>query len=252
MKKKFGLVPIVLFVVAVFAFSACAPAQTEASPSAPAQSTPAPTEAATPEQSASPSPDQSASAAPSDDPAGNLSADAVSVTVTGEITDITMTDDDEGQIHVVGDAIDGTITDVVAIITDDTEAIDAQTGLEADLRALNVGDTVTIYVSAAMTRSQPPQAQALAVITNLPAGGLGIPKYIVVQELTKNDDGSIAVLNQNKDVIVTIPADLAITEMDGEAESINEIEIGDDLFAWYDAVALSYPAQATAERVVLA
>lgn len=174
---------------------------------------------------------------------------ALTVTVMGEITEI---DKENETIHIVGEENTGAVSDVIANIGDDTVLIDAQTEREIDFDALKQGEKVQVTLSTAMTRSVPPQANAYAVVVNLPENGMGIPTYIVAKEVTALEDGSIEILNQNADVIVTIPADLKITVLDeNETVPATDVKNGSVLMAWYDIVSLSYPGQATATQAVI-
>jgi hypothetical protein len=169
----------------------------------------------------------------------------------GKITEVL---DDGDQIHVLGDNEANTANDIIANINDDTIIIDSQTGRIVDDDTLKAGDMVEVTVSSAMTKSLPPISNAYMVVTNISEDLLGIPSYIIAEEVTVNEDGSVTILNQNMDTYVTIAADmqLDVIEDDGDPTSAtmtpSDLKKGDIVLAWYDVVALSYPAQANADR----
>jgi len=261
MKNKKSLFILCVIMVSVFALAACAPAASGQVSESPAATQPA---ASSGEPSTAPSEEPSAepSEQPSETPAASAGApadpaDTASVTLTtlGEITEIL---DDGDQIHVLGENDANPANDIIANIADDTVIIDAQTGaIIDDDNAFNVGDTVYVTVSSAMTRSIPPISNALMAVVNIPENMLGIPEYLIAEEVEVNDDGSVTILNQNKDIYITIPSGLEIEAMepDGDKENIkvaaSDLKKGDTLIVYYDAVAMSYPAQTTATRAIL-
>lgn len=146
----------------------------------------------------------------------------------------------------------GAVSEVGAVEGEDCIIVDVQTGQEVDDDTLQIGQRVTAYVGLNMTRSIPPQAPCYALMTNLPADGMGAAHYIHALQVSPAEQGGIAVLNQNADTIVTIPADLPI-EIFGETETTTAASIvpGTRLIAWYDMETRSMPAQATATRVMV-
>jgi len=258
MKNKKMLIIISIFLASIFALSACASsgntdasASPENSAATEATATPSPkpeTSSASPSPSPSKAPEESAPAtAPSEEAPATL-------TMVGKITEVM---DEEDQIRVVSDDSADTINDVVVNLTDETIIYNGETGNFTNDDALKVGDQVQITVSSAMTRSIPPIANGFLVVTNLPSDMLGLPNYTLVEEVTQNDDGSVTVLNQNKDTYVTIAGDmmLQVRDPEGEKEGADlaptDIKPGERLLTWYDVVALSYPAQATATQAML-
>ncbi|MDL2236911.1 hypothetical protein LJC56_03645 [Christensenellaceae bacterium OttesenSCG-928-K19] len=185
---------------------------------------------------------------------GNLQENAsVSEAVRGEVQEIIRNENSSVQVHVTGQNESNPANDILANITEETILIDAQTGEAVDLESITVGDEVQVYVSSAMTRSLPPQSNAYAIITNIPETGLGVPTFLIAEEVQHQEDGSITVLNENKDLYVTIPADVEISVFDQDGASVagEEVAEGNALFAWFDVVAESYPAQATATSAMI-
>ena len=241
MKRTLLTITTVL-VIAVFALTACAtevPLPSEIPTATPTAAQPETTPAAT----AAPSLEASA------EPAVPEQQAAVSLTMTGKITEL---DDEADTLRMEGKDAENAENDLIVKENDQTVVIDAQTGKEVDFDSLRVGDEVSVCVATAMTKSIPPQANAYAIVTNLPENGMGIPSYIQAKEVTEKEDGSLAILNQNADLILTIPAGLTIGVFDeNETATAAEIKPGSVLMAWFDAVAMSYPGQATATQVVL-
>ncbi len=257
MKNKKILVIISLMLVCPFAFAACAPASGDAPIEEPA-ATPGVTAATeAPAQPPSEEPTQlppdeptpeNATPAPAKIPEDST---AVTLTTSGTIQEVL---DGGNQIHVLGENDVNPANDIIANISDDTVVIDAQTGDIASDYVFSEGETVELTVSSAMTKSLPPISNAYMVVVNIGDDMLGLPTYIIVNDVEKNEDGSVILLNQNKDTYVTIPAELELQAIDvdgnASAEKVSpyDLKTSDIVLAWYDFVALSYPAQATATQ----
>lgn len=140
--------------------------------------------------------------------------------------------------------------EVALNIGDKTLVIDAKTGLPANLTTLKAGDKLVVYYSAAMTKSLPPQSFAFAIVTNIEANQTR-PAFFVVKSIeAKNADG-IRVLNTAGDLIVAIDKKLPITPFKTkQIVGLQDIRVGSILFVWYDIVAMSYPGQTGAKKVV--
>lgn len=250
MKKKLLITMAVILTMATLVLVACSPAKEET----PAETTP-PAVSGTQAPEA-PTADNAADgtvSAPEDDPvAAPEETVQVSQQVLGEIQEL-IKEGNDLQIHVTGEEAANPANDIIATITDKTVIVDAASGKPVAADKLKAGDKVQVYVSSAMTKSLPPIANAFAVVTNIPENLLGIPTYLVAEEVTQNDDGSITVLNENKDLLVTIPADMKIGVFgkDGDTVATGAIAKGDTILAWFDMVAQSLPAQATATQAMV-
>ena len=238
MKKKLLITMAAILAMAVFVLAACAPPKEDTA----AETTP-PTISET-----QPTPDDTADeTAPAPEETVQVSQN-----VLGEIQEV-INEDDTLQIHVTGEEEANPANDIIATITDDTVIVNAVTGAPVAADKLQAGDKVQVYVSSAMTKSLPPIANAFAIVTNIPENHLGIPTYLVAEEVTQNDDGSITTLNENQDLLVTIPADIEIGVFGKEGDKVasGDIAKGDTLLAWFDMVAQSLPAQATATQAMI-
>lgn len=254
--KRFAIIALVL--IAVLAMTACDPAAGQPSQEPTSAQNETPQETATPapsaESTSSDAPQPTESAEQSPQPSESAAEPApVSVLMTGEIQEIL---DEADQIRVTGTGNMNTVDEVLANISDDTVILDAD-GNFVDDDMLKVGDAVQLTLSGVMTFSMPPMSNAYMVVVNPPQTGMGVPTYIIAGAVTEGDDGSAAILNQNGDTVVTIPADLTIEVREPDGEAVNrtvtpaDLKTGDVLLAWYDFVAASFPGQATATRAML-
>lgn len=250
MKHTKHITLVTLLLIAVLVMVACDSALQQT----PQEPTPAQT--ASPQATATEAAQSTESTEQTPQPSENTSeATVASVVMTGAIQEVL---DETDQIHVTGTDDANPVNDVIANISDDTVIIDAQASDFVDEDTLKIGDTVQVTVDEKMTFSLPPMSNAYMVVTNLPQDSMGIPTYIIANEVTMGTDGSVAVLNQNKDTVVTIPVDLAIDvreEPDGDVVNRTvtpaDLKQGDVLLAWYDFVAASFPGQATATKAML-
>ena len=145
----------------------------------------------------------------------------------------------KGKVSVVGE---GAYREIVLNIQDSTHILDSQDGTLIPFNGLKDGDTITAYYDPGVTRSIPPQGNAIALIVGTPkTGSAGM--YMKVAKLEKNIDGSIKVLCTNSDRLVTIRPDVFAQPTD--------IKEGSELIVWYEMMTMSLPAQATATKVVL-
>lgn len=133
----------------------------------------------------------------------------------------------------------------------ETLIVDAKTGLPGSLDAVKAGDKVFVYYSPAMTKSLPPQSSAAAIAINLEEGKAR-PALFVVKSFEAKSDKEIRVLNTAGDLIVTIGKDTPISPFKTkQIANMKDIQVGSKLFVWYEIVALSYPGQTGAQKVVL-
>lgn len=135
---------------------------------------------------------------------------------------------------------------VAAIISDKTYIVNGKNGKDRDMDDLKVGKRVTVYYSARMTRSLPPQTRAYAVVLNRSSEKdlHKDYKFFIVDKATLSDDGkSVKVLNTNNDLIATIDADAC--------ENFARIKAGDKLLLKYSMVAMSLPGLTNAEKAII-
>ncbi len=141
--------------------------------------------------------------------------------------------------------------DVMLNISDETVVIDAETGTPSMVKDLKVGEKVFVYYSGIMTKSLPPQSNAIAVVTGIKKD-TKVPQLFTVKKVVSSKDGEVRVLNQEGDLILTLTKDSALSPYKTkQMVGLDDITIGTKMFAWFDAVALSYPGQTTATKAVI-
>lgn len=146
---------------------------------------------------------------------------------------------EDNRITVEGE---GAYTEIVLNISQDTYLNDGKKGRYISLKKLAVGDKVSAFYGPAVTRSMPPQGNALAVVKNSADNELDNAIYIKAGEVYFSDD-KVNVLNSNGDLIVGIER--------RDCRKYKLIKPGSDLLVWYKMVALSMPGQTNATRAVI-
>lgn len=165
-----------------------------------------------------------------------------------------------GQVQEIGRDEAGTITSLlltsehygeyVMNISSETVWIDSGERTASDPATLQVGESVYVYHSPVSTRSLPPQSPAFAVVRNVPQD-VGAAKYLEVEAVTQNEDGSATITTNNGGLWLTVEADASVTTYAGEKASLADLQVGSHVMAWYDIVLLSYPGQAGTDQLML-
>ncbi|MBQ8682462.1 MAG: copper amine oxidase N-terminal domain-containing protein [Selenomonadales bacterium] len=138
--------------------------------------------------------------------------------------------------HFVIKGDEGNLT-VELNISDDTYLLNGVTGEILTWDMLSQGDAVTAYYSPALTRSIPPQGQAIAlVIGKKEKRGM----FVEVERIISEDSNGITFLNENEDMEILIPVD--------DRGQMPNIKKGMNLLVWSDAMTMSIPAKLTATR----
>lgn len=141
--------------------------------------------------------------------------------------------------------------DVLLLISDETLIIDTKTGLPGSLKDVKAKDLVYVYYSAAMTKSLPPQSQAIALITGVEPGKTHAELF-TVREIVSRGSGEVRALNTEAGLIASFHKETALSPYKTkQIVSVEDIKVGTRLFIWYDIVAMSYPGQTGATRAVL-
>lgn len=152
----------------------------------------------------------------------------------------------DGQLLVEVDGMD-----IALIISEKTLIIDSKTGLPASLENLKASDKIFVYYSAAMTRSLPPQSQAIAIVTQIQEN-TSHAELFTVGEIISREDGQVRALNQEGSLIVTFLEENPLTPFKTkQIVTIEDIQAGTQLFIWYEIVLMSYPGQTAALKAVL-
>lgn len=167
------------------------------------------------------------------------------------IVDQVVTDAQTPWVHIKTSANEDPTDGVILHVSQETWIVDSVSGLPLSLADIKAGDQIIAYHSPVMTSSLPPQTTAKVLLVN-PPQDKGAGTYVKVAQLTRREDGSIRVLNDNGDLVLTILPETPISPFKTKnVVTIDDIEVGSEMIAYFDVMALSYPAQAGAERVVL-
>lgn len=130
-------------------------------------------------------------------------------------------------------------------ITEQTLFLDGETGLRLSPADLLEAREACIY---AEKNTQP--ACAEAILLHVPEETPSIHLH-TVEETTAADIG-LSITTDSGSLQLFIPKNAVLTfYADGTAAAPESIQPGDRVFAWYDSVAETYPAQASSERLVI-
>lgn len=144
------------------------------------------------------------------------------------------------------------INEMIFNVSESTLLIDNVTGEATLLKNIKAGDEIYVYHSQAMTRSIPPQSAAFAILTNVEENK-SVATMINVKEVTELENDGIKVLSEDGFYSITILNDTPISPYKTKnIVSIQDINQDSIIFAWFDVMTLSIPAQATAKKVVIA
>lgn len=136
-------------------------------------------------------------------------------------------------------------------ISPDTVWVDSGNHCASDPSTLQQDERVYVARSHIATFSIPPQSPAFAVIRNIPQDAASA-SYHVISSLTKQENGELALTVDGGGLIITVPADAKLYAYQSEQTvTAAQLHAGARVMAWYDIVATSYPAQTTANAVML-
>lgn len=139
---------------------------------------------------------------------------------------------------------------VVIHISEDTLILDATTGMPKSLEDIADNEMIYAYVGPAMTMSLPPQSTAELILCDIPAD-FAVPTYAEVESVQKNQDGSITV-STNQDVNMTITEDTNLFPyLTKNIVTMDSLQPGTKILAWYSIVMPSQPAQANPTQVMV-
>ncbi|MCL2873430.1 MAG: copper amine oxidase N-terminal domain-containing protein [Defluviitaleaceae bacterium] len=178
----------------------------------------------------------------------SLGLQSAAATVTGLVKDITA---NENVYNVLISVIDDNNNDVILKVFEDTAIIDNLSKQRLSLADINEGDMLVAYVSNAMTMSIPPQINAHAIIANIRRNA-PVARYMTIAEVQTSDEGSKQVLSENSAYLITISDQTNILPYKtGQTVGLENVLVGKRMFAWFDVMSLSHPAQAKADYVVI-
>lgn len=140
--------------------------------------------------------------------------------------------------------------DYVMNVTDNTVWVDAVEKVKASQEDLTEGETIYVYHSPVSTRSLPPQSEAFAVVLNVPQD-VAVGVYHEVEDIVTNGE-IFTITTDNGGLYLNVTSETQVTDYTtGESAEIGNVDRGDRIIAWYDAVAISYPGQANVSDILV-
>lgn len=140
--------------------------------------------------------------------------------------------------------------DYVMNVTDNTVWVDAVEKAKASQEDLTEGETIYVYHSPISTRSLPPQSEAFAVVLNDPQD-IAAGVYHEVEDIVTNGE-IFTITTDNGGLYLNVTSDTQVKDYTtGESAEIGNVDRGDRIIAWYDAVAMSYPGQANVSDILV-
>lgn len=140
--------------------------------------------------------------------------------------------------------------DYVMNVTDNTVWVDAVEKVKASQEDLTDGETIYVYHSPVSTRSLPPQSEAFAVVLNVPQD-IAVGVYHEVEDIVTNGE-IFTITTDNGGLYLNVTSDTQVKDYTtGESAEIGNVDRGDRIIAWYDAVAMSYPGQANVSDILV-
>lgn len=140
--------------------------------------------------------------------------------------------------------------DYVMNVTDDTVWVDAVEKVKASQEDLTEGETIYVYHSPVSTRSLPPQSEAFAVVLNVPQD-VAVGVYHEVEDIVTNGE-IFTITTDNGGLYLNVTSETQVKDYTtGESAEIGNVDRGDRIIAWYDAVAMSYPGQANVSDILV-
>lgn len=140
--------------------------------------------------------------------------------------------------------------DYVMNVIDNTVWVDAVEKVKASQEDLTEGETIYVYHSPVSTRSLPPQSEAFAVVLNVPQD-IAVGVYHEVEDIVTNGE-IFTITTDNGGLYLNVTSDTQVKDYTtGESAEIGNVDRGDRIIAWYDAVAMSYPGQANVSDILV-
>ena len=141
--------------------------------------------------------------------------------------------------------------DYVMNLSADTVWVDCASKAPSDPSTLKEGESVYVFHSPVSTRSLPPQSAAYAVVRNIPQDSVGA-HYHVVEQTEKLTDGSVRIITDRGGLYLSADGKTALSRYDEDAApALDQVQEGDRIMAWYEAVAESYPARAYVKTLMV-
>lgn len=125
------------------------------------------------------------------------------------------------------------------------------TDVAAQTKVLKEGTKLTVWYGPAMTASEPAQISAEAIGINI-GEKMSSPRLVTTENATHNVDGSVTILTNNGNTLLTIGKDTVVMDENGnKTAKVSDIHMGTQMVAWYGAETRSMPGQANADKVMI-
>ncbi|MBW6409080.1 stalk domain-containing protein [Clostridium weizhouense] len=137
---------------------------------------------------------------------------------------------DENRIHIKNSS--NVNNDIILNISEETKIIDAVSGLPVNIKDITGNETIYAYISPVMTLSLPPMTNAKVIMVNIPQD-YAVPRYIEVESVNKNEDGSVTVTSEDGYLQATLDKDTNIFPyLTKNIVTIDNIRPGSTLVLW--------------------
>jgi hypothetical protein len=178
--------------------------------------------------------------------------------ISGEITDIGI--DDGGTV--VSVFVAGDKNSFFLRVDADTEIFRSEDGdsVEASRDDLSLGQQVDAWISGAINPSEPPQGNAGTIVIKSDLSEDPSIRGTITDFTAGTEEGTATILVEGEieadtsydKASVRIDGETEIVGADGEELSVDDLEEGQTVEAWFEGpVAESYPVQAYAAKVVV-
>lgn len=165
-----------------------------------------------------------------------------------------------GTVKEIGKNEDGSIAwlrmtsdrygEYVMNLSADTVWIDSGKHTASDPADLREGESLYVFHSAAETYSLPPQSAAFVVVRNIPMDA-GCAWYHEVESVIL-ENGQLTITTNNGSLLISADEKTQLSRYEGEGTvSLQDIQAGDRVMAWYGAVTDSLPGQTQATSLML-
>ncbi|WP_010680985.1 copper amine oxidase N-terminal domain-containing protein [Acetivibrio cellulolyticus] len=182
-----------------------------------------------------------------DNPVAEAEKLPTTVSYSGNVSEV-LTEDANLSAIVITE--DGQNSDRRFNISEDTVVIDNELAVAQNITSIKKGDKITVYASPISTFSLPPQSSAYVILTNIQEKAPA--KLLKVEEIAKNQDGSMTITDTDNEYMVGITKDTVLLPYrTKQIVTMDSIEKEDYILVWSEIMTMSIPAHMTADSVVL-
>lgn len=114
----------------------------------------------------------------------------------------------------------------------DAPVVDAATGLPLDLSDIKANDIIYAWITPGVTASLPPQANALAIVANIPAGTT-VPEYYEIAKADISKEKAVVTTLDGKKLTISAKAELK-PWMTKQVVTLNDLIPGTRIMVWKD------------------